>query len=77
MQLLLTSIHHCNICLSTITPMLQHTGMEVFDHSSQSRISYTISDIGYHKKYPIPDIIFFLKLSDMNPILIPIPILVL
>ncbi len=31
MQLLLTSIDHCNISLSTITSMVQHTGMEVFD----------------------------------------------
>ncbi len=38
----LTSIDHCNISLSTITPMLQHTGMEVFDQSSQCRISCTI-----------------------------------
>ncbi len=35
MLLLLTSIYHCNINLSTITPMLQHTGIEIFDHSSQ------------------------------------------
>ncbi len=26
--------------------MLQHTGLEVFDHSSQCRISYTILDTG-------------------------------
>ncbi len=31
MQLLLTSIDYCNIGLSTSTPMLQHTGLEVFD----------------------------------------------
>ncbi len=31
MQLLLTSINHGNISLSTITPMLQNTGKEVFD----------------------------------------------
>ncbi len=49
MQLLLTSIDHCGICLSTITPMLQQIGMQVFDHSSQWRISYTISDIGFLK----------------------------
>ncbi len=27
----LASIEYCNICLATITPMLQHTSMEVFD----------------------------------------------
>ncbi len=50
-------VDHCNISLSTITPMLQHTGMEVFDDSNQCRISYTITDIGYLKiqdtRYPI------------------------
>ncbi len=55
MQLLLTSIDHCNISLSTITPMLQHTAIEEFDHSSQCRISYTISDIRYLKP-PLSDI---------------------
>ncbi len=37
----------------------------------ECKINYTISDIGYIKytQYPI-----FLKLSDMNPILILIPI---
>ncbi len=29
---------------------------------------FFISDIGYLKKYLIPDIRYFLKLSDMNPI---------
>ncbi len=43
MQLLLKSIDHCNISLSTITPMLQQTGMEIVEHSSQCRISYAIS----------------------------------
>ncbi len=38
----LTSIDYRNISLSTITRMLQHTGKEVFDHSSQLRISRTI-----------------------------------
>ncbi len=37
--------------------MLQHTGMEVFDHSSKCRISCTILDIGYlwlkNTQYPI------------------------
>ncbi len=57
MKLLLISIDHCNICLSTITQMLQHTGMEVFVHFSQCRISYTISDIRYLKNtwYPLSD----------------------
>ncbi len=37
MQLLLTSIGKCNICLST-NATTKHTGMEVFDHSCQWRI---------------------------------------
>ncbi len=41
-----TSIDHCNIRLSTITPMLQHTGMKVFDQTNQCRINCAISDIG-------------------------------
>ncbi len=49
MQLLLTPIDHCNIRLSTITPLLQHNGMEVFDQSNQCRISYILLDIGYLK----------------------------
>ncbi len=42
MQLLLTLIDHSNISLSNVTPMLQHTGMEVFDQSSQCRIGYWV-----------------------------------
>ncbi len=37
----LTLIDHCNISLSTIKPMLQHTGMEVFDQS-KSVVPYQI-----------------------------------
>ncbi len=59
MQLLLTSIDHYNISLLTIISMPQHTGMEVFDHSSyaESFIQYQIS---------IPDTQYLLKLTDMN-----------
>ncbi len=49
MQLLLISIDHCNLSLSTITLILQHTGMEGFHHSGKCRISYTITEIGYLK----------------------------
>ncbi len=53
----LTLNDHCNISLSTITLMLQYTGMEVFDQSCQCRINCTISDIGYlrNTRYPISD----------------------
>ncbi len=45
MQLVLTLIDHCNTCLSSITSMLQHTGMELFDHATnvESVIQYQIA----------------------------------
>ncbi len=42
----LTLIDHCNIRLSIITPMLQHTCM-VFDQSGQCKINCTMSEIGH------------------------------
>ncbi len=60
MQLILKSIDHCNVNLLTITPMLQHTGMEVFEHSSQCRISGTLKIPD--TRYPI-----FLKIVQYEP----------
>ncbi len=45
----LTSIDHYNVSLSTVTPMLQHISLEVFDYSSQCKDNHIISDIGYLK----------------------------
>ncbi len=46
---ILTSIDHCNISLSTITLMLQHTGMEVFDQ--YCRMQNQLYNIGYQVPY--------------------------
>ncbi len=50
------SIDHCNISLSTISPMLQHNGMEVFDHSGQCSVGYLVS-------FKIPDTRYLIFLN--------------
>ncbi len=72
MQLLLTLIDHCNISLSTIPPILQDSGMTVFEHFSQYRISYTKSLVIHYRisgNLKIPDTLYpiFLKIVRYEP----------
>ncbi len=66
MQLLLTSIDHCNISLSIITSMIHHTGMEIFDHFGHCRISYTVSILGT-LKISDTSYMIFLKIVRYEP----------
>ncbi len=66
MQLLLTSVDHGNISLSTITPMLQHTGIEVLTipANAESVIQYWIWGT---LKMPDTQYPIFLKIGLYEP----------